>query len=401
MEQLTIRLSADNALQLSRPGSSPTIAPGELARHAAGKSVRVLLPSTAVSLLEAQLPATQARRLQQALPYALEEQLAIDIENLHFAAASARPRDGRIAAAVVDKQTLRNWIAQLAAEGIHPNELLPDVLALPWEDAHWSLLLEDDVALLRTGLSSGLACKPDVLPQLLTQLLLHAENAQPRQLDIYYPNTTRQTETRHALLQLCSEHDLAVQQHATLDVLQLLSGTASKGAPINLLQGEFSRRERTLQLWQPWRAAAALLAALLILQGGMAYARYSRLHHESTQLDTQVQQIYLRAFPESQRIVNARVQMEQKLHALQQGEAATSGAAQLLLATAPLLHRPDIQLQALNYANERLTIDLTARDLQALDQLKQALGKAGMSAEIDRADSGNAGVSGRLVVRAD
>jgi general secretion pathway protein L len=52
---------------------------------AAGRHVCVLVPGTDVLLLEPELPAKVGTKLAQIVPYALEEQLADDIDDLHFA----------------------------------------------------------------------------------------------------------------------------------------------------------------------------------------------------------------------------------------------------------------------------------------------------------------------------
>ncbi len=57
----------------------------QAAQRAAGRHVCVLVPGTDVLLTEPELPAKAGAKLQQIVPYALEEQLAEDIDDLHFA----------------------------------------------------------------------------------------------------------------------------------------------------------------------------------------------------------------------------------------------------------------------------------------------------------------------------
>ena len=53
--------------------------------RAAGRRVCVLVPGTDVLLAEPEFPVKAGAKLQQVVPYALEEQLAEDIDDLHFA----------------------------------------------------------------------------------------------------------------------------------------------------------------------------------------------------------------------------------------------------------------------------------------------------------------------------
>src|SRR3984885_1275477 len=65
---------------------APAGGPLELAQPAAaGRHVCVLVPGTDVLLMEPELPAKAGTKLAQMVPYALEEQLAEDIDDLHFA----------------------------------------------------------------------------------------------------------------------------------------------------------------------------------------------------------------------------------------------------------------------------------------------------------------------------
>ncbi len=57
------------------------------------KQVIVIVPATDVLLTTTILPKMSQSRLQQALPYALEEQLITDVENLHFAIALKQSND--------------------------------------------------------------------------------------------------------------------------------------------------------------------------------------------------------------------------------------------------------------------------------------------------------------------
>jgi general secretion pathway protein L len=78
----------------------------EAALAATGKVVRVLVPGTDVLLAAPVFPARSAAKLLQLVPFALEDQLASDVELLHFALGRQRP-DQSLPVAVVDHQRLR------------------------------------------------------------------------------------------------------------------------------------------------------------------------------------------------------------------------------------------------------------------------------------------------------
>jgi len=370
-----------------------------LGAAAAGYRLTLLVPSIDISLLAAQVPSSRRQYLHQALPYALEEQLAADVETLHFAIANTRPGTS-ILCAVLAKATLRNWLGKLAAVGLKPDVAIPDVLALPQQSGQWSLLLEANSAYLRTGPYSGLACDTTALSHLLPQLIQQSGEQRPQRIIINEIPSAGTEQTRQELERYCKEMKLDFTHATIANALPMMARATLAATPINLLQGDFSRRKQTQQLWRPWRAAAALLTLLLLIQGGITTSRYTRLSHQEQQLNEQIENIYRQSFPESRRIVNVRAQMEQGLQALRSGSGMQE-LPQLLLHAGPALHRPDIELRALQYTPEQFTIELTARNLQALDQLKQTLESEVIHAEILQADSSHDQIAGRIAIRMD
>lgn len=399
MENFLLRLNQDVTASWCAAGAPARVTRGALAdagRTAAGQRVTVLVPTAAIILLAARIPTRQRQRLRQALPYALEEQLAADVETLHFAAG--RGNGDEVPCAVVDRDLLRGWLAALEETGIKAERALPDVLALPRAAGEWSVLAEPDGVLLRHGEHRGLACDATALPHLLP-LLLQQQGDAPTRLRLYAAGAD---DTVRATVQTwCDAHGIELQ-HQPIDgnALALLASQPLPPDSLNLLQGEFSRREQTRQLWRPWRAAAALLLVLLLLQGGMAGARYLELSREDQRLARQIEQVYRDTFPEAQRVVNAPVQMEQKLAELRRGSSGQE-LHRLLLHAAPRLRDGGVSLRALNYNPGLLDIELSAPDLQTLDRLKQSLDSPPLRAEISAADSSGGAVAGRITLRGE
>src|SRR6202142_1828053 len=76
--------------------------------------VVVLAPATQILLAEPELPPGSAVKLARAVPFALEELLTEDIDELCFAIGHRQP-SGRTPVAVVSRSVLQGWLAELAA----------------------------------------------------------------------------------------------------------------------------------------------------------------------------------------------------------------------------------------------------------------------------------------------
>lgn len=395
MHNFILRWHLDGTLSwtVDRDGILP--AQGSLAEAAkalAGQPLTVLIPVLHTSLLQTRLPGKQKRIRQQALPYLLEEQLAADIETLHI--ASGKVENGEIPCAAIDRQWLQNLLGELHAANMHPALLTVDALALPWQAGSWTLLIEPDGILLRTARHSGMACTGESLMQLV-ELLGHA--GLPEKICLH--DMTAGTNLQDTLQAWCRQQGVQLEilpppAHA----LTLLASTLATASPPNLLQGEFSPREQHRQLWRPWRLAAGLLLASLVLQTGMATSQYLALKKEDAQLAVAIETLYRDTFPEARRVVNAPVQMQQQLAGLRQGGASSEFHTYLQHAAAEL-QRSKVKILSLHYSDGQLEMECSAESLQNLEQLRKQLDRPPVHAEISAADQGSAGHTARLALR--
>ena len=167
-----------------------------------------------------------------------------------------------------------------------------------------------------------------------------------------------------------------------LNVLATGLGSSS----IDLLQGAYSRTQEWGRLWRPWRATAALLVAAILMSNIVMRVDYYRLSKEQAALNTRIEDIYKQAFPEAKRVVNPRVQMQQKLDKLERRQGAGGQFMVLLARSGDILRsEKEIEIIAASFRAGRLNVDLTAANLQVLDKLKQTLSAKGLSVEIQSA----------------
>lgn len=127
----------------------------------------VIIPGQDVLLTTATLPQLSPYRRQQALPYALEEQLLDELDTLHFAPGPFSP-DQPLPVAVIKKTVLEHWLHILQQQHITPHILIPTTLALPIKNNQWGIGITHDIAHVRTGPYSGFSCDKINLDLLLS-----------------------------------------------------------------------------------------------------------------------------------------------------------------------------------------------------------------------------------------
>jgi general secretion pathway protein L len=364
----------------------------EAALRSQGERITVLLPAAAMLPLSAELPPLQGQKLRRAVPYAVEEQLAGDVEGYHFALGK-RQADGTLPLLALEREQMVQWQALFAAAELKPHACLNEAQLLPWQPGELSLLLEADGTLLRLSTQEAYSLPLQGLEDLL-ELALQRAPQEVTTLRIFDGRGEGAAEPlwQGGLAQLEQHYEVVSEPLALLT-------TTQNGQAINLLQGEFSRKEQLGRLWRPWRATAALLAAWLLLLGGEAIYDYRRLAAEEQRLYAAVEQLYRDTFPEAKNVVNPKVQMERKLAELQGG--GSGGAFVSLLATSgPVLSGSSgVELQNLRYRQGELELELQLADLPALDALKASLEQQGLAVDIRNASSRDERVEGRLAIR--
>ena len=341
-------------------------------------------------MLDTSIPTRKRDRLLQAVPYALEERLAADVETLHFALGRSSPEGtdaSHVSVAVVARSRMAEWISTLEKAGIVPHTLVPDVLALPRVQGHWTLLREPTTVLLRSGVQAGLALNPEWLPIALGEI-----EDPPLGLRV----------ASVASLEPLPPIALPMEELACPNgVLALLVEGYHPDEAIHLLQGTYNRHEAMEQVWRPWRVAGILLVSLILLQFFLLVLEKRHLAAEDLDLRSRMTEMYVHAFPDARRVVNPRAQMEQRLNALHtQPEGDSDNLLGWLVRAAPVLGTAEgLELRALRYKEDGMELDLSIKNLQLLDQLKQHLAETHLDAEIRSARAQGDRVEAVLQIR--
>jgi len=352
----------------------------------AGKKVVVFIPNDDVLLTSINIPSKNKKQLLQAVPYALEERLADDIESLHFA-IHRENNDAPTHVAIINHQKMEDWLSVLREHNIHPHYILPSLFTIASNTDSWTLISDQNRSHLRKDKWSGFSCDTNLLPIFLAEEL---EQSRPEIIyysgdESHYPAELSEIE-RHVI-----SNENEVNHDNIVDILEL-----------NLLTG-FSRGESALLNlnWKPWRPVAALAASLGIIWLGMLAWQNHQLDSKLTSLETEIESVYKKAFPRS-RIQNAPVQMKQRLAALQKANGTSSGSPlQTIAAIAPFLKKfPKISLREIRQQNNELLLVISAPNLSSLESFKNTLTKEGaLRVEIKSSTTTADKVESTLVVK--
>jgi general secretion pathway protein L len=381
---------------------TPTRQRGSLSLAAAAwpsGRVVVLAPATQILLAEPELPPGSGAKLAKAVPFALEEQLTEDVDQLSFAIGRRRHNGGTTVAAV-SRTVLQGWVSELSAAGIDPQAIYADISLMPENPGQTVLWLEKErLAVRRPGaLPFAVELSPVkealVIAGVIPDPLESTPDPKPMENATLYL-------TREDWATVQGEFQQLIEEFASLKVQLLPDGPLpwlARGLEatdtVNLLQGEFSRTVDYAERWRQWRVAAALAAALLIVHVAAQALQIRQAKHESATLDGQIAQVFSSAMPREV-MTDPRRQMQNRLERIHD----TATRPQFFLRSLQTLSGalpPKATISAMSYRENSIDMTLTAPSLAALSQLTETVGKEGLTAEIQSSNPVASGVEAHL-----
>jgi general secretion pathway protein L len=404
IESLVIRLRAAEDAQASwlivdgNGARSGNVQSGPLADALSLSQSRrtcFVLPAAEVTLARPDLPPVRgAARIAQAVPFALEDNLASDLDHLHFAIG---PRDASSSAtpvALVARSTLERWRSAWEAAGIRPDAAYAESSLLPVVPNALVLLLDEGT--LHICRAGGVAYALDAEPLAVALEVALGEVAEPGEHVTFYA-TPAEYEAHKDTIEGLRARTATLQVKLLPDgALPLLAAQLPTAQPINLLQGEYAAPSSFGSQLQQWRLPAALAAALLLTFVGAQGLKLWQLRQAEKQLDAQIAATFNQILP-GQPIVDPRAQIQGVLSRASGGGGALLSSMSLLAQA--VAQAPATRVELLSYRSGVLELRILAPTVEALDAIKQTMSRGGASVELQSANPREQQVEGRLQVR--
>ncbi len=361
----------------------------EFAATLAGREPTLLLDGALVTLLLAELPTGDARTVRQALPYAIEERLAQPLEQVRLAHVPLAV--GRYLVAAIARPLFESIVQALRAAGLRPRAVAPEFCALPLAAASWTVVLDGDMATVRTAVYAGIKVTQAALPGLIVEL--RREFPLTEGIDVYANDDAQSTFPRSA----CA--GLALTWHAPIDDEMALA-TLANAAPLSLVDSVRDPRlaARSARLWGAVAACTVLLIvgwpALLVGQNQLqtrAVAALSAANHA----------LFKQTFPDVTRVVNARVQADQALLAMRGNVVPPSRFLELLArldAVSSADFPADTRIAIITFSGSSFELAVETMTMNDTETLRAALVAAGLSAEMLSTESATDKIVSRLRV---
>jgi general secretion pathway protein L len=292
--------------------------------------------------------------------------------------------DTHVDVAAIDAQQLQSLLEPFKASGCQLVAAIPDIFLLPANPRGWTLVVDALDCWLRTSATSGVRLEAvNTLPLLQSAW---QENP-PASIRIHgdLPEDIEQPGWAH--WETLSRWSICRSSHGPVS-----SPALGNRHPLNLLQGEHAVKTAT-SLSGHWRYAAIFLAVALAVQLAYDGLRLMHFKKQGARSKEESVQMYRGWFPEEQRIVNLKRQVEAHLTEQQSREG---GFMPLMTRVGQVLDQGSWQTRRIDYDENGLLLEVDAMSLSELDQLRQQLNGQGVLSETLSANSQGGGIRGRL-----
>ena len=329
----------------------------ECAASLEGRPVALVLPMEQASAFLISLPTQKARWMRQALPYAVEELLAEEVELFHLALGEMTG-DGRYRVFAIRRSLLGGWLDELQDREVNVAAIHLDADLLP-RDGDQALQLGERV-LMGGELEARLAIAAERWPQFRG---------------------------------FCTT---LVQPTVSDEPFQLLAQGRAKA--VDLAQGEFAPR-RDNQAWTVWKPFVALLALWVVGYLGFCGVQAWQLERRGDAFNAASVALYKELFPDDQRIVNLKAQFAEHLS---QGQQSEGGFLSMLEQASGAIAeaKSPLTVVQVDYSQVRgdLALQIRAKDFAALEQLRQRLLEGGLKVQLGSASREEQGITARVVL---
>ena len=348
-----------------------------------GRKACVFVIGEDVLGLEAAIPARTDKEAMRAAPYAVEDELAEPIDEVHVAlSGKTSDEDAARQILIVSRERMEQWTETLTEQGLPAAQLVAAHSVLPGP----GLLLEAGAFVLGRIDSRSFTLERSLGADVLSGMINGHDTIEL--LGEGLANEIRRPATGEAVV---SEADL----------LMRLAGWADGQSPVDLRQAAFAPRGSVeLGSLSQWRASAVLLGGLAVLWLASVFLETQALNHRTDQLQVRTEEFVQSGWPEA--TGNAAQVVRDARRQSQSGGASVSVLTLSAILYEAIEAVPASELRSLQFDHDRgsLRVTLAFSGFNDVDQLASFIEARGLT--VQRGDARQSGekVLGDLTMRA-
>lgn len=351
-------------------------------------ALAILISGETVTVTRVKLPKLRRAELMQAAPYALEEQLASDPEQI-IVAIGERLTNGDTCVGVMDKmQFEEQWLAW-REHRLFPSIALPDFLALTRHENTWTIVLTDDRALVRIDDHFGFSIEIETLHVMLASCV--EKYKKPEKIHCFQKNSV-------ADIAQFEQYNIPVAYHDSESINFFDIKSVAENATLNFLQGKYRAKTKSSDIRQHWMrcgmTAGIFVAVLLLSQ----ITQWIYFHYQVAKLQQQVLITYQQLFPGATTLLEPHFRTKKLLDQFQLAEKDSAFLRLLETSGKNLLYFPDIHLQSIQFDQHQLKLTVNATNIALLSDWTTKIRDANLSVKQQLLKTGKDAITAELTI---
>ena len=341
-----------------------------------GQEAVVFFPSRDVQIMQQTLPKAQYKQLgADGVKYLLEEYTVLPIDAMKVLHHFQQPE--QITVLGMANSTLETYLNVLNLLPVKISALLPDFLILPQPELGQAVI--------------GHICGRLLVRE--TEFLGYSIDDLTLYLDY------QSAERNYKISNFSAEQMQSIEAFATQAQLESFHYTVpvlkkAKQHPFNMLP----KAKQDTGLSGYWKACAAVLLGILIVQFSYDALRWSKLKKVADQTAIQAIDQYKYWFGENSRVTEQNIQSQFESH-LRLNQSADTQALQLLSRVGPVLMQNQIVANRVSFDANSLNMELNASSAASLQALTQQLNQQGFKVELGNIQPSSTGAVGLVKIQ--
>lgn len=354
-------------------------------------SKTVLFISDALTLfLQTEVPGKSSSQMIKALPFTVESYVSTDIEEMHIARGPVR-RGSPVNCIVTEREQLSHIVESLKESGIELTFCTTIGMQIPQEGDGVGVFADTSSIWVRTN-DQLAVMDDDAFTEAIDIVIQPSEDAEPQ---VHVKDFT----STHQSINSIGKSPFVDVEEIQDGLFPYVARNFDAETTINILQGEFSTRDRSALDTKKWMATGTVALSCLLVYMGAVAGQGIWADIRADALKNEAKDLYESIYGASPGIRNPATRMRNRLNSTQ-GEA---GSFEILLnELSKVVDRSvsNSKIININYrdSQQTLTTDLELTSFEALDRFEKALNQGLLTVKIETAELGGLGVRAKLTL---
>jgi general secretion pathway protein L len=325
----------------------------------------LILSANLVLTTKVKIPSKNEEVIRQSIPFALEEELATDVDDNHFSYSPLA--DQSFLVSIINKSIIKKIQTHLLRVSLNCKEIYSEIFTVPHQQDKLVLCDTEEGYIVRDGLL-GITLDDSML----ITFLAHSKN---KEITFYTNNSNN----------LSVDNKVETKK---IDTVHLQAKTLCLKHGVNLFQGEFTQNIDSKKSLNPWKKLITLSALLIFSWLAIHLYEIYNLSTKIEDIKSQQMSLLIQSIPNANEteLKDPYSAFMSRIKQSQNSQLSSNNQGFIVALSylgKTLSQIPNIQVQSLRLRDQKLEVRLLAPNVNTLNQFQLNLKNIALSMRIN------------------